>query len=206
MSDPPTVDTNRRRPTVWDHVGGTSGLVQSAMPSLAFVSAHAVAGIGTAIAVAIATATVVLVVRLLRRQTVRPALGGMVGVVVSSAIAYRTGDARDFFLPDIWGYAIAAVVTALSIVVRRPLAGILWSALNGDSMGWQRNRRAMVGYSVATGVAALAFTVRTVAQMWFYEHDQPGTMVAMRLALNYPLWAIVALAWAWSIRRAGGTS
>lgn len=91
MSDPPTVDTNRRRPTVWDHVGGTSGLVQSAMPSLAFVSAHAVAGIGTAIAVAIATATVVLVVRLLRRQTVRPALGGMVGVVVSSAIAYRTG-------------------------------------------------------------------------------------------------------------------
>lgn len=206
MSDPPTVDTDRRSPTAWDHVGGASGLAQSAVPSLAFVSTHAVAGIGTSIAVAIAAAAVFLVVRLLRGQTVRPALGGIVGVVVSSAIAYRTGDARDFFLPDIWGYAIAAVVTALSIVLRRPLAGVLWSALNGASMGWRRNRRAMVGYSVATSVAALAFTARAVAQMWFYEHDQPGTMVAMRLALNYPLWAIVALAWAWSIRRAGGTS
>lgn len=198
--------TDGRRPTAWDHVGGVPGLLQSAVPSLVFVAVHAVAGIGTAITVAIVAAALMLVLRRLRGRTVRPAIGGLVGVLVSSALAYRSGDARDFFLPDIWGYAAAAVVAALSIVLRRPLAGVLWSALNGTSMRWRQDSRARIGYSIATTVAAFAFTARAATQVWFYQHDQPGTMALLRIALNYPLWAITALAWAWSIRNARGAA
>ncbi len=200
------VDTDGRRPTAWDHVGGATGLVHSAVPSLVFVGARTLTGIGPAIGLAIAVATVVLVARRLRGQTVRPAVGGLVGVLISSAFAYRTGQTRDFFLPDIWGYAAAAVVAAVSIPLRRPLAGVLWSLLNGTPMRWRRNRPALIGYSVATAVAACAFAARAATQVWFYQHDQPGTMVLMRILLNYPLWAITALAWAWSIRRARGTA
>ncbi|MET9325294.1 DUF3159 domain-containing protein [Tsukamurella sp. NPDC003166] len=206
MNDQRTVYADGRRPTAWDHVGGVPGLLQSAVPSLVFVAAHAVTGIGPAAVVAIAAATVMLIARRLRGRTVRPAIGGLVGVLISSALAYRTGDARDFFLPDIWGYAAAAAAAALSVVLRWPLAGVLWSALNGTSMRWRHDRRAMLGYCLATTVAAVAFTTRAATQVWFYQHDQPGTMALLRIALNYPLWVITAAAWAWSIRHARGTA
>lgn len=156
--------------------------------------------------VAVLTAALILVARAVRRVTVRPAVGGLVGVVISSTIAARTGDARAYFLPDIWGYAIGAVVLATSILLRRPLAGVLWSALNRTPMTWRSDRRAVIGYSVATATAVAAFAVRAASQIWFYQHDQVGVMALLRVALNYPLWGIIALTWAWAIRNAGRTS
>ncbi|MDF0528898.1 DUF3159 domain-containing protein [Tsukamurella sp. 8F] len=189
------------RATAWEHVGGLSGLVQSAIPSTVFVVVHSAAGMTHAIVAAIACAAALVVIRALRRLTLRPAIGSVVGVAVSSVIAYRSGDPRDYFLPDIWGYTACAAAMAASIAVRWPLAGVLWHAMSGTGMRWRSDRRVLFAYSVATATAAAAFATRAGAQIWFYEHDQAGAMVVARLALNYPLWAVTLAVWAWSIRR-----
>ncbi|NMO04860.1 DUF3159 domain-containing protein [Gordonia sp. TBRC 11910] len=194
-------DSGRKRLTAWEQIGGLPGLIGSAAPSLAFVSVHAYAGMVVGIVVAGTLALLIVIVRAARGRSLRPAVGGVVGVVVSSAIALRTGDARDYFLPDIWVYAVCAVVTTLSIVVRWPLAGVLWSAVNATSMRWRDDRRALISYSVASATAAVVFVIRTVTQIWFYRHDQAGAMALMRIVLNYPLWAIIVLVWVWAIRR-----
>ncbi|WP_076482607.1 DUF3159 domain-containing protein [Williamsia sterculiae] len=193
------------RPTVWDRVGGVRGLVQSAIPSVVFVSVHTLVGMASAVAMAIAAALVVLAVRRCRGVTVRPAIGGVVGVVVSAAVAGGTGDARDYFLPDIWGYTIGSAVLMLSVIVRWPLAGVVWTAMNGSmTTAWRADKRALSGYTVATVAAAIAFAVRALIQTWFYRHDVVGAMTVVRVGLGYPLWGMTALVWAWAIHRADG--
>ncbi|WP_018179777.1 DUF3159 domain-containing protein [Jongsikchunia kroppenstedtii] len=196
--------THDRPRTAWEQIGGLSGLIQSSIPSLLFVAVQSILGIAAAAMAAFAVALLILIARRMRRLTIRPAIGGVVGVLVSSVIAYRTGEARDYFLPDIWGYAICAVALAVSIVVRWPLAGVVWSSLNGTSMRWRRDRKALSGYSIATAVAVAVFILRAATQLWFYRHDEAGAMALARVVVNYPLWAIVGGVWAWSIRRAEG--
>lgn len=191
-----------RRSIAWEKVGGPSGLIQSAIPSLIFVSVQSVFGIGAGSTIAIAAALLILIARRIRRLTIRPAIGGVVGVVISSVIAYRTGDARDYFLPDIWGYAICAVVLAVSVLVRWPLAGVVWSALNGTSMQWRTDRKARTGYSIATATAVVAFVLRAATLLWFYRQGEAGAMALMRVVVSYPMWAVVGVVSAWSIRRA----
>ena len=67
--------------------------------------------------------------RLAQRQPVRYAVNGLLGIGLGALIAWRTGEARDFYLPGIvvsYGYAAAMI---LSVVVRQPLVGWLWSVL-----------------------------------------------------------------------------
>ncbi|ALG84902.1 DUF3159 domain-containing protein [Gordonia phthalatica] len=185
---------------MWEQIGGLPGLVQSAVPSIVFVLTHQVFGVLTAVLAVLGAAVSIVAVRAARGQSLRPAIGGVVGVAVSSTLTLWTGDARDYFLPDIWGYLICAVVLLISVVARQPLAGVLWSAANRQSMAWRNNREALRAYTIATLVTAASFGVRSGTQIWFYELDAVGAMAAARLVVNYPLWGLTAAVWVWSIR------
>lgn len=191
---------HRARPPVWDQIGGLPGLVQSAIPSLAFVMTHQVLGISAGIIAALSASLVIVIVRATRGQSLRPAIGGVIGGAVASTLALWTGDARDYFLPDIWGYVLCAAVLIVSVGMRWPLAGVLWSTMNRRPMAWRADRAAQRAYTIATLVAATSFCIRSATQIWLYEHDQVGAMALARLLVNYPLWAVTAVVWAWSIR------
>ncbi|MBM7369420.1 DUF3159 domain-containing protein [Gordonia hydrophobica] len=164
------------------------------------MTTHEVFGIRAAVIAAVSASMVIVVVRAARGQSLRPAIGGVIGGAVSSTLALWTGDARNYFLPDIWGYILCAAVLLVSVGMRWPLAGVLWSAVNRRSMAWRDNRLALRAYTIATLVAAASFGVRSTAQIWLYEHDQVGAMALARLVVNYPLWAVTVIVWAWSIR------
>lgn len=182
-------------------MGGMPGLIESSVPSLVFVSSDALLGLDAGIACAFAVAVALTVVRAVRRQPLRPALSSFVGVAVSSSIAHRTGSARDYFLPDIWISVSCCLALTVSIVVRRPLAGVVWSALNQSPNVWRRDRPSRMAYDVATAVLAGCFAIRFVMQYWLYQHNDPGAMAIVRIAVNYPLWAISLIAIVWAIRR-----
>ncbi|HEX2301833.1 MAG TPA: DUF3159 domain-containing protein, partial [Pseudonocardiaceae bacterium] len=140
--------------------------------------------------------------RLWRREVLQPAVSGVLGVGVCAFIAYRTGEARGFFLYGIWFSLVAGLAFVLSVVVRRPLVGVLWSALNGSGSGWRFDRRARFGYDVATLVWAVFFLARFGVQQWLYEAQETTLLGVARLAMGLPLTTVAALVTIWAIRRA----
>ena len=66
-----------------------------------FVIANIVLDLRPAIIVAVASGLLIAVFRLSRRQSVRHAVNGLFGIFVGAFIAWRSGDARDFYLPGI---------------------------------------------------------------------------------------------------------
>lgn len=183
-------------------MGGVGGLISSVLPVLVFVLMNTLTGLQPAIWSALGAAVAVGIWRLCRRELLQPAVSGILGVGVCAFIAYRTGEARGFFLYGIWFSLVAGLAFALSVAVRRPLVGVIWSALNGSGSGWRADRRARFGYDVATVVWAVFFLARFGVQRWLYEAQETTLLGVARLAMGLPLTAVAALVTIWAIRRA----
>lgn len=188
--------------TLLEQMGGVSGLAYSAVPIVVFVVVNSVAGLMPAIWSAIGVAVAIAVARVVRKEPLQPAISGLLGVAVCSYIAYRSGDAKGFFLLGIWTSLVYGGVFLISVLVRWPLVGTAWSALNGQGFGWRRQRRALAGYDLATMAWVVVFAAKFVVQQWLYEADQTGWLAFARIVMGYPLTALAVLVTVWAVRRA----
>jgi hypothetical protein len=125
------------RSALVDAFGGKRGLVDSGLPAVVFVFVNSLVGaladrqtgLDAAIAAAVATGVAVVLLRLVRRETLQQAVSGFLGLAVAVWFARRSGEARGFFLPGIFiniGYGLVFLVSAL---IGRPWSGrstLLW--------------------------------------------------------------------------------
>lgn len=188
--------------TLLEQMGGVSGLAYSAVPIVVFVLVNSLSSLAPAIWAAIGVAVAIAVLRVVRKEPLQPAISGVIGVAVCSFIAYRSGDAKGFFLLGIWTSLLYGGVFLVSILVRWPLVGVAWSALNGLGFSWRHHRRAMVGYDVATLAWTVVFAAKYVVQQWLYAADETGWLAFARIAMGYPLTGLALLVTVWAIRRA----
>ena len=207
-SDKPRAGTREAyRQQLLNSIGGWSGSLITAIPTVVFVGVNAVASLHWAIAAAVASALLLAGYRFARRQSVQQALSGLVGVLIASIIAARTGEAKGYFLLGIWSSFVYAGALAATLVVRRPAIGLLWEFLDPTPDGaeprpWYRRRPLLLAYTLATAGATLMFLARGVVQLTLFEHNATGWLAVARIVMGYPLY-IVAIGFAfWVVRRA----
>ncbi|MDT4922417.1 MAG: hypothetical protein QOG01_130 [Pseudonocardiales bacterium] len=187
-------------------IGGWSGALITAIPTTVFVIVNVATSLRVAIIAAVGSALVLTGYRLARKQSVQQALSGLFGVVIAALIAARTGQARGFFLLGIWTSFLYAVPFALSVLVRRPLVGLLWEFLDptpgSDETPWHRRRPLLLAYTWATLAATAVFLARGIVQLTLYGQNATGWLAFARIAMGYPLF-IAALAFSyWIVSRA----
>jgi len=171
--------------------GGVSGLVAAAAPVLAFTAAVGF-GVVVAVVAAMCAACAVSMWCLWRGGGIRPAVLGIAGVAAEAAITSLTGDARDFFVVHIWKSLLWATVLIASVVVRRPLAGVLWAwAVKGGSQ-WRLERSTRLAFGGATIAWAAVFLARFVVQHHLYLSNDVMLLGLVRVAMGWPLTALAS--------------
>jgi hypothetical protein len=193
----------RPAPTLLEQMGGVSGLLYSSLPVVVFVLANAFFGLWAGIWSALGSGVLITVLRVVRKEPLQPAISGLFGVAIAAFVAYRTGSAKGFFLFGIWASLVYGSIFTLSVIVRWPLAGVIWSMLNGHGTAWRSDRRALIAYDLATLSWAAVFAARFIVQRWLYDEDQTGWLAFARIAMGYPLTALALLVTVWAVRRAG---
>jgi len=186
-----------------EQMGGVSGLVYSTVPVLVFILINSIFGLMPAIWSAVGVAVAITVLRIVRKEPLQPAISGFFGVAIAAFIAYRTGSAKGFFLFGIWASLIYGSLFLVSVLVRWPLVGVIWSYLNGHGMLWRGDGKAMRAYSIATLTWVAVFGARFIVQRWLYDEDQTGWLAFARLAMGYPLTALALAVTVWAVRSAG---
>lgn len=177
-----------------EQMGGISGLIYSSLPVVVFVPVSTTFGLLAAIGAALAVAALILLWRLLRHDSIQPAISGFIGVGISALIAYLVGQSKGYFLLGIWSSLFYAAVFGLSVLIRRPLVGYIWGWVNGHDRSWRRVRRAVLAYDIATITWALVFASRFVVQHRLYTADKTGWLGFARIAMGWPLTGVAALA------------
>ncbi len=184
-----------------DSIGGWSGAAITAIPTVVFVIVNVTASLRVAVIAAVATSLALAAYRLVRKQSVQQALSGLIGVVIGAVIAARTGQARGYFLFGIWTSFLYAVPFAVSVLVRRPLVGLLWEFLDptpGTRSPWHRTRPLLVAYTWATLAGTALFLARGIVQLTLYGEKHTGWLAFARIAMGYPLY-IAAVGFAFLI-------
>ncbi|MFC9426613.1 DUF3159 domain-containing protein [Streptomyces sp. NPDC056987] len=190
----------RQRPSVLDQAGGTKGIIYSTVPVVAFVVANNLRGFKAAIIAAFAVAVAIGVVRLVRKESVQPAVGGVFGVAVTAGVVWFTGSAKDYFLIGIWASLAGAIAFLLSVLVRWPLAGVLWNTATGKGNLWRADKRSRRYFDIATLVLATVFGARFAVQQYFYATDQVSSLGFAKIAMGFPLLGLAFLVVAWAAR------
>ncbi|WP_411157546.1 DUF3159 domain-containing protein [Nocardia farcinica] len=189
--------------TLLEQMGGFSGLIYSTVPVVVFVPVNTFAGLTVAIWAALGAAAAILVWRLIRRDPLQPAVSGFIGVGICAFIAWRMGEAKGFFLFGIYTSLVYAGVFLASILVRRPLVGVIWGVLNGHGSVWRTDRTLVRLYDLATATWALVFGARYLVQSELYDSDHTGWLAAARIGMGWPLTAVAFAVTIWAVRRAG---
>ncbi len=168
------------------------------MPPVAFVVAYTASGQDTTIsaAVALVFGFALAVARLLRRETVQHTLTGLIGIGIAAFIATRTGKAENFFLPGLLANAAYATAYLVSIVIRRPLIGVIVSGISGEGSAWRQDRAKMRVYDRASWLWVGLFLLRLVVQLPLYLAGSVTALGVARTAMGLPLFALgIWLTW-----------
>lgn len=169
-------------------LGGARGMVESALPFVAFTVAWVVTRqLYPALGAAFAVALVAAVVRLVQRQSVRFVLQAVVPTAIAALVATRTGRAEDVFLPGILYNGALALVSVLTIAVRRPLVGYLVGTALSDPTGWVRDRGLVALSSKLTAVLAVPYLLRFVVQLPLFLTGQVVWLGVAKVVLGWPL-------------------
>jgi hypothetical protein len=208
-------------------IGGWTGMVIAAIPTVVFVVVNALASLRPALFASVGSALLLTAYRLWRKQSTQQALSGLFGVVLAALIASRSGEARGYFLLGIIMSFIYAVPFGISILVRRPLVGLLWEFLDPTpgtrgaaqrteeeddeedaaerevaiTQPWYRHRELLRAYSLATLCGFVLFMLRGCVQAVLYHRDATGWLAIARIGMGFPLYiAAVGLGY-WLVRQ-----
>jgi hypothetical protein len=192
----------REFPTLLEQMGGVQGIVASTIPVAVFVVVNLLFALQAALIAALAAGVAIAIWRVVRKQALQPAVSGLFAVGVAAFIAYRTGEARAFYLPGLLFSAALGLAFLVSVLVRWPLAGVIWHGINGDGQSWRRDRRLLRAYTLASLLWTLVFVARVVVQGLLYNADEETWLGVARLAMGYPLIGVALLGTFWAVRRA----
>jgi len=172
--------------------GGIRGLVSTALPVTVFAGVNALAGLVPALAAAVIAGVAVLAWQLTRRESIRPAFFGFAAIAVGAGLALFTGRAKDFYLPGIWLYLAMAIVFTGSVVVRRPLIGVVWAWMTGRDATWRRTTRVRRVFDLVTLMMAAVSLTRFAVQYYLYDTDQEGLLAIARIAMGWPIFLVTS--------------
>jgi hypothetical protein len=190
-----------------EQLGGVRGLIESSIPITVFVILNFLAErfdwwpLRTTLIVACAVAVLIAGYRLARREPVRHAINGLFGIGLGAYIAYRSGEARGFYLPGILytgGYALVLFLTAAA---RWPLVGWLWSVMfDGGKPRWRQDGALRRAFTWLTLLWSVTYLVKFLIQGGLYLAEQTDLLGASRLILGWPLYALLLAVTVWSVR------
>jgi len=186
---------------LWLALGGVRGLVESVLPELAFLVVYSVTkDTWLSVIAPLVLGVAFLVARIVQRQTVLPAIGGVLILAISAAAALLTGNANDNFVPGFVINAVFLVLLLVSLAARWPLVGLLIGAITGNAGGWRADPRFRRGATAASWVWVGLFVIRLAVELPLYFAGLTEALALARLLTGIPLYA-VAVWFTWLLLR-----
>lgn len=185
-------------------LGGKRGMLEAAVPTIAFTVTFLTAkDLRTALVVSVSAAMVLLVVRIAQRSTPQFVLNSLVGIGIGALFAWRSaqggGDASDnalaYFLPGLVYNAGYAAVMTLTIVVGWPIVGFMVGSVAGDPTAWHREPQVVRLCRNLTWMLILPCVIRVAVQLPIYlggraaENADPyiAALGVSKLVMGWPL-------------------
>lgn len=183
---------------VWSAIGGWRGILESVLPSLAFVIIFTIRPepLILALGVSVGLAAVFTIVRLVQKSPPSAALGGLIAAAAAAALALWTGRGQDNFVPGLITNAAYGTAILVSALIGWSLIGIAAGFLMGEGTAWRRDRRKRRAFFWLGIAWSALFFARLAVQLPLYLTEQVTALGTLKLIMGLPLFApLIAVTW-----------
>ncbi|MFJ4160568.1 DUF3159 domain-containing protein [Microbacterium testaceum] len=189
---------------VWSAMGGVRGILESVLPSLAFVVLFTVTidpetrqgNLWVSLGVSVGLAVVFTLARLIAKSPPSAAIGGLLATAGAAVLSLVTGRGQDNFVLGFFmngAYGTAFLVSAL---IGWPLIGLAAGYLLGEGMRWRADKRKRRAYTWLSIAWAALFAARLAVQLPLYFAGDVTALGTLKIVMGLPLFApMLAVTW-----------
>lgn len=183
---------------VWSAMGGWRGILESVLPSLAFVVLFTIRPepLILALGVSVGLAAVFTAIRLIQKSPPAAAIGGLVAACAAAVLALMTGRGEDNFVLGFFTNAAYGSVLLVSALIGWSLIGVAAGFLVGEGTTWRQDRRKRRAYFWLGIAWAALFAARLAVQLPLYFASDVTALGTLKLVMGLPLFApLIAVTW-----------
>ena len=173
---------------------GRGNWLDTILPPLFFILLNAIFGFNYAVWGALGIAVLFAIYRLIKRQPVRYALGGLGAVLLAVIIASLTGRAEAYFLPGIIIGLITVISCAVSLILKRPLVAFTSYFTRRWPLDWYWHPRVRPAYSEVTLAWAIFFGLRTFLQFELFQDQAASSLGIFQILSGWPATILLLIA------------
>lgn len=180
--------------------------IDALIPPLVFVIINGLFGLMAASFISILTALGFGVRRLLKKQDLKYALGGLLGVLAAVGFAYLSGNATNFFIPKIISGAFMVLLSLGTLFIGKPMAAWLSHLSRGWPMDWFMRKDVKPAYREVTVIWTMLLAFRLLIQIFLFKGRNlsqifwintlmgtPATIAILVLSYIYGIWRLQKL-------------
>jgi hypothetical protein len=161
-------------------------LLDSLLPLLIFLVANLLFGVDIALWASLGLAGLFAVIRILKKESLVYALGGLGGVLLAAVFVKLSGSETGYFLPGLISGAIIIILCVISVVINRPL--VAWTSFitRRWPLDWYWHPKVLPAYNEVTILWAVAFSARLALEFWLFQQEALNALAVTKVLLGWP--------------------
>lgn len=189
---------------VWSAMGGVRGILESVLPSLAFVVLFTVTidpetrqgNLWVSLGVSVGLAVVFTLARLIAKSPPSAAIGGLLATAGAAVLSLVTGRGQDNFVLGFFTNSAYGTAFLASALIGWPLIGLAAGYLLGEGTRWRTDKRKRRAYTWLSIAWAALFAARLAVQLPLYFAGDVTALGTLKIVMGLPLFApMLAVTW-----------
>jgi len=150
---------------------GGNSLLDSIFPPIIFLIINAILGFKAAMISSLLSGAVIMISRLLRRQRVLYALGGIGAAGLAIGLRYLLNSTTAFFLPTLINGGLTTFVLLISILAKRPAVAFTSALTRRWPLEWYWHPKVRPAYAEVTAIWVIFSGIKLAIQALLYQRD-----------------------------------
>lgn len=150
---------------------GGNSLLDSFFPPVFFLIINAVFGFEAAMIGSLLTGVMITISRLIRKQNVIYALGGVGAAGLAIGLRYLLNNTSAFFLPNLINGGLTMLVLLISILVKRPAVAFTSALTRRWPLQWYWHPKVRPAYAEVTAIWVVFSGIKLAIQWLLYRRD-----------------------------------
>ncbi len=161
-------------------------LLDTLLPVVVFLIANPGLGLPLALGLSIGTAAIFFLFRLIQKDSLYYALGGLGAALLAAIFAFVSDSALGFFLPGLITTGLTVLLLLISAAVKRPLAALTSHLTRNWPLAWYWHPRVRPAYIEVTIFWAVGFGLRLGLEYWLYQQGAIRSLGLIQSVLGWP--------------------
>ena len=161
------------------------------LPPLVYAIGNSFFGLLPAVILAVTAALFNFSRRIIKKENWKYSLGGLIGVIFASSLAYLSNNASSYFIPALTSSTLLLLAAVITLLIGKPLAAWASHLSRGWPLEWFWRDDIKPAYREVTIFWALYFGLRLSIQLRLFFSEAVLNLAWVNIILGWPAISVV---------------